>query len=145
MTLPKALGGQDRSFLDAVLVIEEMAKACTVTARIVVETNMGAISTVMAYGSPAQKKLAAKLVLAGDKPAICITEPDAGSDAMAMTTRADKRGDAYVINGKKHWITGAGISRLHLIFARVFDEKGQNLGVGGFLAVRDPTRARRRG
>ncbi len=137
MTLPKALGGQGRSFLDAVLVIEEMAKSCTVTARIVVETNMGAISTVMAYGSEAQKKLAARLVLAGDKPAICITEPDAGSDTTAMTTRADRRGDVYVINGKKHWITGAGVSKLHLIFARVFDERGEELGIGGFLAVRD--------
>ncbi len=137
MTMPKALGGKDASFLDAVLVVEEMAKSCTVTARIVVETNMGAISTIMAYGSDAQKKLAAELVLAGDKPAICITEPDAGSDAMAMTTRADKRGDGYVINGKKHWITGAGVSKLHLIFARVFDEQGRNLGVGGFIAVRD--------
>ena len=137
MTLPKALGGKDASFLDTVLVVEEMAKSCTVTARIVVETNMGAISTIMAYGSDAQKKLAAELVLAGDKPAICITEPDAGSDAMAMTTRADKRGDGYVVNGKKHWITGAGVSKLHLIFARVFDEQGRNLGVGGFIAVRD--------
>jgi len=137
MTLPTALGGQGRSYLEAVLVIEEMAKACTVTARIVVETNMGAISTVMAYGSEAQKQLAARLVLAGDKPAICITEPDAGSDATAMTTRADRRGDGYVINGKKHWITGGGVSKLHLIFARVFDEKGQELGIGGFLAVRD--------
>ncbi len=137
MTLPTALGGQGRSYLEAVLVIEEMAKACTVTARIVVETNMGAISTVMAYGTEAQKQLAARLVLAGDKPAICITEPDAGSDATAMTTRADKRGDRYVINGKKHWITGGGVSKLHLIFARVFDEKGQELGIGGFLAVRD--------
>ncbi len=136
MTIPKALGGQDRSFLDAVLVIEEMAKACTVTARIVVETNMGAISTVMAYGSLAQKQLAARLVLAGDKPAICITEPEAGSDALAMTTRADKRGDVFIITGKKHWITGAGVSKLHLIFARVFDERGRELGIGGFLAVR---------
>jgi len=136
MTLPETLGGQGRSFLDAVLVIEEMAKCCTVTARIVVETNMGAISTVMAYGNEAQKKLAARLVLAGDKPAICITEPDAGSDATAMSTRADKRGDSYIINGKKHWITGAGVSRLHLIFARVFDERGQEQGIGGFLAVR---------
>jgi len=136
MTMPKALGGQGRSFLDAVLVIEEMAKSCTVTARIVVETNMGALSTVMAYGSEAQKKLAAGLVLAGDKPAICITEPDAGSDALAMTTRADRRGDKFIINGKKHWITGAGVSRLHLIFAHVFDERGEELGIGGFLAVR---------
>ena len=79
MTIPRAYGGQGRSFLDAVLVIEEMAKCCTVTARIVVEANMGAISTVMTYGSEEQKRLAAELVLAGDKPAICITEPDAGS------------------------------------------------------------------
>ena len=137
MTMPKALGGKGASFLDAVLVIEEMAKSCTVTSRIVVETNMGAISTVMAYGSLVQKELAARLVLEGDKPAICITEPNAGSDAMAMTTRADRRGDVFVINGKKHWITGAGVSRLHLIFARVFDERGEEMGVGGFLAVRD--------
>jgi len=136
MTIPVAYGGQGRSFLDAVLVIEEMARCCTVTARIVVETNMGALSTVMAYGSEAQQRLAAGLVLAGDKPAICITEPDAGSDTTAMTTRADRRGDGYVINGRKHWITGAGVSRLHLIFARVFDETGAELGIGGFLAVR---------
>ena len=145
MTIPQALGGQGRSFLDAVLVIEEMAKACSVTARIVVETNMGAISTVMAYGTEAQKEMATQLVLEGDKPAICITEPDAGSDALAMTTRADKRGDGYVINGKKHWITGAGVSRLHLIFARVFDERGNDLGIGGFLAVRDQAKGLRVG
>lgn len=143
MTLPKDLGGKGASFLDAVLVIEEMAKCCTVTARIVVETNMGAISTVMAYGSDEQKQLAAGLVLGGDKPAICITEPDAGSDTTAMTTRADKHGDRYVINGKKHWITGAGISKLHLIFARVFDEQGKDLGIGGFLAVRDEAKGLR--
>jgi alkylation response protein AidB-like acyl-CoA dehydrogenase len=145
MTIPKALGGQGRSFLDTVLVIEEMAKACTVTSRIVVETNMGAISTVMAYGSDSQKRLAAQLVLEGDKPAICITEPEAGSDATAMTTRADKRGDTYIINGRKHWITGAGVSRLHLIFARVFDERGDELGIGGFLAVREQSKGLRVG
>jgi alkylation response protein AidB-like acyl-CoA dehydrogenase len=143
MTIPAALGGQGRSFLDAVLVIEEMAKCCTVTARIAVETNMGAISTVMAYGGEAQKRLAADLVLGGDKPAICITEPDAGSDALAMTTRADRRGNRYIINGRKHWITGAGVSRLHLIFARVFDEAGNDLGIGGFLAVREEAKGLR--
>ena len=136
MTIPKEYGGQSRSFLDTVLVIEELARSCTVSARIVVEANMGAISTIMAYGTDAQRKRAADLVLAGDKPAICITEPDAGSDASGMKTRADKRGNRYVLNGKKHWITGAGVSRLHLIFARVFDEGGEELGVGGFLAVR---------
>src|SRR6516165_3489232 len=123
MTIPTAYGGQGRSFLDTVLVIEEMAKSCTVTARIVVETNMGAISTIMHYGNEEQRRLAAELVVAGDKPAICITEPEAGSDTTAMSTRAERRGNSYVVNGRKHWITGAGVSRLHLIFARVFDER----------------------
>ena len=137
MTIPTDYGGKGLSYLDAVLVIEEMAKVCGVTGRIVVEANMGAIGTIMAYGTDEQKRLAANLVLAGDKPAICITEPDAGSAATEMTTRADKRGNRYVVNGRKHWITGGGVSRLHLVFARVFDEAGEEEGIGGFIAVRD--------
>ena len=139
MTIPKAYGGQGRTFFDATLVIEQMAQVCGVTGRIVVESNMGAISTVMKYGTEEQKKMAAEYVLNGDKPAICITEPDAGSAATEMTTRADKKGDKYIINGKKHWITGAGASQLHLVFARVFDEQGEEQGIGGFLGVRDET------
>ena len=136
MTVPKELGGPGLNFLDANLVVEEMASSCGPTGRIAVEANMGAISAVVHYGTETQKRLAADLVLDGDKPAICITEPEAGSAASQMTTRAEKRGDKYIINGKKHWITGGGVSRLHLIFARVFDEKGSELGIGGFLAVR---------
>ncbi len=139
MTIPRAYGGHGRTFFDATLVIEQMAQVCGVTGRIVVESNMGAISTVMKYGMEEQKKMAAEYVLNGDKPAICITEPDAGSAATEMTTRADKKGDKYIINGKKHWITGAGASRLHLVFARVFDEQGEEQGIGGFLGVRDET------
>lgn len=139
MTVPTAYGGGGRSFLDAVLVIEEMARVCGVSGRIAVEANMGAISAVMAYGSEEQKKLAAELVLSGDKPAICITEPGAGSAASLMTTRADRRGNEYVVNGKKHWITGGTVSKLHLVFARVYDENGNEEGIGGFLAIRDET------
>ena len=136
MTIPTELGGPGLNFLDANLVVEEMASYCGPTGRIAVEANMGAISAVVHYGTETQKRLAADLVLDGDKPAICITEPEAGSAASQMTTRAEKRGDKYIINGKKHWITGGGVSRLHLIFARVFDERGSELGIGGFLAVR---------
>jgi len=136
MTLPTKYGGRGASFLDAVLVVEQMAMVCGVTGRIVVEANMGAVSAIMQYGSETQKKRAAELVLAGDKPAICITEPEAGSAATDMTTRADKKGNTYVLNGKKHWITGGGVSKLHLVFARVFDD-GVEQGIAGFIAVRD--------
>ena len=139
MTIPKDYGGKGLGYLEAALVVEEMAKVCGVSGRIAVEANMGAIGAIMTYGTEEQKRLAADLVLAGDKPAICITEPEAGSAATEMTTRADRKGNQYILNGRKHWITGGGVSRLHLIFAKVFDEDGNEEGIGGFIAIRDET------
>ncbi|MGF1502993.1 MAG: 3-sulfinopropanoyl-CoA desulfinase [Paracoccaceae bacterium] len=138
MTIPRAQGGLGAGFDDVVPVIEEIAKACTLTARVVVEANMGAVSAVMAYGSDEQRELAAARVLAGDKPAICITEPGAGSAATEMTTTARPVAGGYRIDGVKHWITGGGVSRIHLIFARVEDASGRPLGIGGFLLDIDP-------
>jgi len=138
MTIPKEFGGQGASYLDVVMVVEEIAKACTLTARIIVEGNMGGISAVMGYGNDEQKEFCAPYVLAGDKPAICITEPEAGSAATEMRTTARKNGNKYVLNGVKHWITGGGISKLHLVFARVFDETGTEQGIGGFILYADP-------
>ena len=139
MTIPKVYGGKGLGYLEAALVVEEMAKVCGVSGRIAVEANMGAIGAIMAYGTEEQKRLAADLVLSGDKPAICITEPEAGSAATDMTTRADKVGNQFILNGKKHWITGGGVSRLHLIFAKVYDEDGREEGIGGFIAIRGET------
>jgi alkylation response protein AidB-like acyl-CoA dehydrogenase len=134
MTIPRERGGRGASVLDAVLVIEEMAKVCGASGRITVESNMGAIGAILAYGSEAQKKLATGLVLEGDKPAICITEPGAGSAASEMQTVAVRRGDHFVLRGEKHWITGAGVSRLHLVFARMMED-GVDRGVAGFIVV----------
>jgi len=136
MMIPKEYGGQGLGYLESCIVIEEMARVCGVTGRIAVECNMGAIGAILAYGDDAQKKLAIEIVLGGDKPAICITEPGAGSAATEMTTRADRKGDVYVLNGKKHWITGGGVSKLHVIFARVFED-GVEQGIGGFMVVRN--------
>lgn len=141
MTLPTCYGGQGASYLDTVIVVEEIAKACTLSARIVVEANMGAVSAIMAYGSEAQKQFVAPYVLAGDKPAICITEPDAGSAATQMTTTARRVDGGYVLNGTKHWITGGGVSKLHLVFARVLDASGADQGIGGFILCSDPEKS----
>lgn len=138
MTIPTEYGGRGLSYMDTVLVIEEMARCCSTMGRITVEANMGAIGAVMKYGSVRQKRLAADHVLAGDKPAICITEPDAGSAATEMNTTAVKRGDKYIINGKKHWITGGGVSKFHLIFAKII-ENGVSQGIAGFIAILDET------
>jgi alkylation response protein AidB-like acyl-CoA dehydrogenase len=94
---------------------------------------MGALGCIMAYGTPEQAGLvAARILEQGDKPAIGMTEPDAGTALTDLTTRADKQGGNWVINGKKHWITGGGLSISNLIFVRFFDE-GRELGIGGIL------------
>jgi len=137
MTIPVEYGGQGQPLIDAVLAIETAAKYCGVTARILVETNMGALGCIMAYGTDDQKKLVAHRILKeGDKPAIGMTEPDAGTALTDLTTRAEKKGDKYVINGVKHWITGGGISVTNLIFVRFF-ENDRELGIGGILVDKD--------
>jgi len=140
MSLPPEHGGLGATFLDVVRVVEVIAGACTLSARIVVEANMGGISAIMAYGTEAQRNFCAPIVLAGDKPAICITEPDVGSAATQMATTARRRGDVYVLNGVKHWITGGGVSKLYLVFARVLDARGSDQGIGGFIVHVDPDR-----
>lgn len=138
MTIPTSYGGKGLTYLDTVLVIEEMARCCSTMGRITVEANMGAIGAVMKYGTESQKRLAANYVLSGDKPAILISEPGAGSAATEMSTTAVKKGDKYIINGKKYWITGGGVSKFHLVFARVM-ENGIEQGIAGFIAILDET------
>ena len=101
MTIPPRFGGAGASFHDVVLVVEEIAKACTLSARIVVEANMGGISAIMAYGTDEQRAFSAPIVRAGDKPAICISEPEAGSAATEMQTTARRVGDRYILNGRE--------------------------------------------
>jgi 3-sulfinopropanoyl-CoA desulfinase len=132
MTIPKEYGGQGASIADVVAVVEEVAKGCGVTARIVVDGNLGALSALTMYGTDEQKREYYPGVLAGDKPVICITEPRGGSDAGNMETTAVKDGDSYVINGTKSWITGARDSDMHLMLARVIED-GADKGIGGFL------------
>src|SRR3546814_15440378 len=111
MTLPREYGGPGLGFLEVALVIEEMARVCGVAGRIAVEANMGAVTAIMAYGSEAQKQLPARQVLGGDKPAICITKPAAGSAASEMTTPAHRTGDRSYPNGRQPSTNGAGDAR----------------------------------
>lgn len=133
MTIPEAYGGQGSPLIDAILAIETTAKYCGVTARVIVETNMGALGCVMAYGTDEQRKLVARRILEeGDKPAIGMTEPEAGTALTDLTSTAEQNGNNYIINGTKHWITGGGISVSNLIFVR-FIEGDKDLGIGGIL------------
>ena len=132
-TVSTQYGGGGGALIEAIVAVEEVAKVCGTTARVVVEGNMGAVGAIGAYGSEEQKQRYLPLIVAGDKPAICITEPDAGSAATDMRTTAVRDGDDYVVDGHKRWITGAGISKIYLIFARI-KENAHDFGIGGIIA-----------
>src|SRR5438445_756025 len=111
MTIPREHGGADRPILDVVLVIEEVARACGVTGRIVVEGSLGVVGALRAYGTEAQKRRYFLWVLEGDKPAIAITEPEAVSAATDMTTRAEPTSLGLPVSAHKRCISHAGTSR----------------------------------
>ena len=136
MTIPREYGGGDRPLLDVVLVIEEIARACGITGRIVVEGNLGVVGALRSYGTEAQKRRYFPWVLEGEKPAIAITEVEAGSTATDLATRATETLTGFRLTGHKRYITGAGTSRLYLVFARFGDRAGAE-GIGGILVERD--------
>ncbi len=136
MTVPAEHGGPDRPVLDVVLVVEEIARACGITARIVVEGSLGVVGALTAYGTDAQKRRYFPWVLDGEKPAIAISEPATGSAATDLATRAEEAPGGFRLAGHKCWITGAGTSRLYLVFARFGGRPGAE-GIGGLLVERD--------
>jgi alkylation response protein AidB-like acyl-CoA dehydrogenase len=137
LTIPTAYGGAGASVLDVLLVVEQVARVCGVTARIVVEGSLGVVGALAAYGTDAQKRRYFPWVVEdGEKPAIAITEPEAGSAATDLVTRADEAPEGWTLSGEKRWITGAGTSRLYLVYCRMGAREGAE-GIGGLLVERD--------
>jgi len=136
MTVPPAYGGQGRGLLDVILTIEQVARVCGVTGRILVDSNLGPVGAIVHYGSEGQKQKYLPRVLQGDKPAIAVTEPRAGSAASDLETRAERDGDAWVLAVTKRWITGAGVSQTYVVFCR-FDGIPGPAGIGALIVEAD--------
>lgn len=132
MTVPAAYGGPGRDLLDVILAIEQVARVCGVTGRILVDSNLGAVGALVHFGSEAQKQKYLPRVLQGDKPAIAITEAGAGSAATDLETRAERAGDAWRLTGSKRWITGAGVSQTYVVLCR-FDGIPGSAGIGALI------------
>jgi alkylation response protein AidB-like acyl-CoA dehydrogenase len=132
MTVPAAHGGPGKNLLDVVLAIEQVARVCGVTGRILVDSNLGAVGAIIHFGSEAQKQRFLPRVLQGDKPAIAITELGAGSAAAELETRAERDGEGWVLTGVKRWITGAGVSQTYVVLCR-FDGIPGSAGIGALI------------
>ncbi len=111
-------GGTGLGRVDAALIFEELAAGCTATAAYLSIHNMVAWM-IDAFGDDAQRsRWLPDLVPMAKLASYCLTEPDSGSDAAALATRAVRAGDAYVVDGAKAFISGAGASDLYLTMVR---------------------------
>jgi hypothetical protein len=116
------VGGSGLTRLDAVLVFEELSRACPSTAAFLSIHNM-ASWMIDAHGSPEQRhRLLPDLTSMRRIASYCLTEPDAGSDAAALKTRARRDGDTYVLDGTKAFISGGGASDTYVVMARTGGE-----------------------
>lgn len=116
--IPKNYGGNGLGFTAHAIVSEEIGRAsCSVGVSLNTQT-MGTARTIYDYGSEQQKlKYIPKLISAEWLGCFAISEPDAGSDAAAITTKATASGDHYVLNGTKTWISYAQVADVGLVFA----------------------------
>jgi alkylation response protein AidB-like acyl-CoA dehydrogenase len=112
------VGGSALTRLDATLIFEELSQGCTSTAAYISIHNMAAWM-IDTFGSDAlRKKVLPKLCTMEHFASYCLTEPGAGSDAASLTTRAERDGDHFVINGAKAFISGGGRSDIYVVMVR---------------------------
>jgi alkylation response protein AidB-like acyl-CoA dehydrogenase len=136
MCFPEELDGSGADLLTICIAIEELAKACTSTSGILATCKLGS-QPIMLMGSDDQKKKYIPPLARGEKQcAFGLTEPGAGSDAAAMTTRAVKKDDTYIINGQKCFITNGGVAEIYSIFAKT-DESSGVKGISAFIVEKD--------
>lgn len=107
VAVPEEYGGAGLGTLGLALAVEEVAKHCCATGLLLLLTRLP-LAAIMYAGTEAQKQKYARGIAEGSlRGSFCLSEPDAGSDVANITTRADRKGDTYVINGAKNWISGA--------------------------------------
>jgi glutaryl-CoA dehydrogenase (non-decarboxylating) len=116
--IPEQYGGSEMGWLAAMIVSEEIARA---SSSLRVQINMqtlGCAYTILTYGSEGlKKKYIPKLVSAETMGGFAMTEPDAGSDVMAMKSKAEDKGDHWLLNGSKTWISNAGVADVVVYYA----------------------------
>ena len=131
--IPAEYGGLGGTFLTYVKVVEEIAKACASSSLIVAVQELGMLPILIAGNEDQKHKYLPKLASGEWIAAYALTEAGSGSDAAgSMRTRAEKRGDKYVLNGQKIWITNGSVADVVCVFAVTDPEKGAN-GISAFI------------
>lgn len=137
ITIPEKYGGSEMDFTSYVIAINELSKVSAVVGVILsVHTSVGT-NPILYFGNEEQKQKYIPKLAAGEYlGAFCLTEPSAGSDAGALKTKAVKKGDEYVINGSKVFITNGGEADVYIVFASTDATQGSR-GISAFIVEKD--------
>jgi butyryl-CoA dehydrogenase len=137
VAIPDQYGGAGFDHVAYAIVIEEISRACASTGVILSVQNSLFCETIFRVGSDAQKKKFLAPFARGERiGCYALTEPQAGSNASALRTTAVRRGDRYVVNGSKAWITNGGVADAALVYVSTDSSKGEK-GITALLIERD--------
>lgn len=131
--VPEEYGGAGADALATVLVIEEVARACVSSSLIPAVNKLGSLPVQIAGSEELKQTYLTKLAKGEGGFSYCLSEPDAGSDAGGMKTRAVRDGDEWVLDGVKRWITNAGESEFYTVMAVTDPEKKTRGGISAFV------------
>ncbi|OIV38638.1 acyl-CoA dehydrogenase [Mangrovactinospora gilvigrisea] len=134
--VPEEFGGAGGDALAAVIVIEEVARVCASSSLIPAVNKLGSLPVMLSGSKELKEKYLRPLAEARAMFSYCLSEPDAGSDAAGMKTKAVRDGDHYVLNGVKRWITNAGVSDYYTVMA-VTDPSKRSRGISAFVVEKD--------
>ena len=133
MTVPPEWGGAGTDYVAYALALEEIAAGDGATSTVMSGHNSVGCMPILGYGTQAQKERHLRPLACGEKlSAFCLTEPHSGSDAAALKSRAERRGDRYVLNGTKQFITTGKNADVALVFARTEPGSGKR-GISAFI------------
>ncbi|MFO7651781.1 MAG: acyl-CoA dehydrogenase family protein, partial [bacterium] len=137
MTVPEQYGGAGFDFLSLAIAVEEISRGCGSTGVIVAVHNSLACWPIVNWGTDEQKQKYLPRMASGELlGAFGLTEPNAGTDPAAMETTAVDKGDHYVLNGTKRFITNGGVAKVFIVFAKTDPAAGAK-GITAFIVDRD--------
>ncbi|KAL0280442.1 UNVERIFIED_CONTAM: hypothetical protein PYX00_001727 [Menopon gallinae] len=137
--IPPHCGGLGLGVFDGCLIAEELAYGCTGIMTALEGSGLGQMPVLIAGSKEQQKKYLGRLIEEPLLAAYCVTEPGAGSDVNGVKTKAEKKGDEWIINGQKMWITNGGVANWYFVLARTSsDPKAPaSKAFTGFIVERD--------
>ncbi|KAM8930223.1 medium-chain specific acyl-CoA dehydrogenase, mitochondrial [Pelodytes ibericus] len=137
--IPEHCGGLNLGIFDTCLITEEIAYGCTGIQTAIEANSLGQMPVILAGNEAQQKKYLGRMTEEPLMCAYCVTEPGAGSDVAGLKTRAEKKGNEYVVNGQKMWITNGGKANWYFLLARTNQDPKAPTGKAftGFIVEAD--------